>query len=300
MRTGSGAVVAGAAAAALALAGCVIDVEGYEAEESEAHVFVVGGVPDVDLSTFEGRIEVRGWDRSQVRVVVEKRAASRERLEEIEIETEQSGDRVRVAARRDDTAGLRVSFSRRGNRQSARLIASVPHESNLVARTDDSRISVAGITGTIEVAADDGRIHGERLRGFVRARTDDGSVRLLDVDGDVVAHADDGSITVSGVLTGLEASTDDGRIAIEAAPGSAMRRDWDVDADDGRVTLDLPRDFSAELDLAVDNGRIRVDDHFGGGADRGDETLRRSIGAGGFELRVRTDDGSIRIGTSGG
>ena len=300
MRTGSGAVVAGAAAATLALAGCVIDVEGYEAEESEEHVFVVGGVPDVDLSTFEGRIEVRGWDRSEVRVVVEKRAASRERLEEIEIETVQSGDRVRVAARRDDTAGFRVSFSMRGNRQSAGLIASVPYESNLVARTDDSRITVAGISGTIEVAADDGRIQGERLRGAVSARTDDGAVRLLDVEGDVAVHADDGSITVSGVLTGLEASTDDGRIAIAAASGSAMSRNWDVDADDGRVTLDLPRDFSAELDLAVDNGRIRVDDHFGGGADRGDERLRRSIGAGGFELRVRTDDGSIRIGTSGG
>lgn len=299
MRTGSGTVVAGAAAAALALAGCVIDVEGYEAEETEEYVFVVGGVPDVDLSTFEGRIEVRGWDRSEVRVVVQKRAANRERLEEIEIETLQSGGRVRVAARRG-TDGVRVSFSMRGNRQRARLIASVPYESNLVARTDDSRITVAGITGTIEVAADDGRIQGERLRGAVSARTDDGAVRLLDVDGDVAVHADDGSITVSGVLTGLEASTDDGRIAIEAAPGSAMSRNWDVDADDGRVTLDLPRDFSAELDLAVDNGRIRVDDHFGGGADRGDERLRRSIGAGGFELRVRTDDGSIRIGTSGG
>ena len=111
MRVRSWTVAAGVAAGALALGGCVIDVEGREAVEAEEHVFAVDGVPDVDLSTFDGRIEVRGWDRPEVRVVVEKRAANRERLEEIEIEIGQSGDRVRVAARRRDAEGLRVTLS---------------------------------------------------------------------------------------------------------------------------------------------------------------------------------------------
>lgn len=103
---------------------------------------------------------------------------------------------------------------------------------------------------------------------------------------------------MSGALAGLEASTDDGRIAVGAAPGSIMSGAWDLHSGDGRVTLDLPRDFSAELDLATGDGRIRVDDHFGGDADRDAETLRRTIGAGGFVLRVRTGDGSIRVGAS--
>ena len=77
-----------------------------------------------------------------------------------------------------------------------------------------------------------------------------------------------------------------------------MRGDWDLHAEDGRVTVDLPRDFSALLDLATGDGRIRVDDRFGGNAGRGAEELRRVIGGGGFVLRVRTDDGSIRVGTS--
>ena len=298
MRARSWTVAAGVVAGALALGGCVIDVEGYEAVEAEEHVFAVDGVPDVDLSTFDGRIEVRGWDRSEVRVVVEKRAANRERLEEIEIEIEQSGDRVRVAARRRDADGLRVTLSLGSNWRGARLIASVPHESNLDVRTDDGRITVTDVSGTIEVSTDDGRIRGAGLRGSVRARTDDGSVRLQDVDGDVAVHTEDGSIHVSGVLAGLEASTDDGRIVVGAAPGSAMSGDWELHADDGRVTVDLPDDFSALLDLATGDGRIRVDDRFGGNAGRGAEALRRVIGGGGFALRVRTDDGSIRVGRS--
>ena len=165
MRGRSWTALAGVAAGALALGGCIIDVEGYEAVEEEEHVFVVNGVPDVDLSTFDGRIEVRGWDRSEVRVVVEKRAANRERLEEIEIETEQSGDRVRIAARRRDADGLRVTLAVGNNWRGARLVASVPHESNLVVRTDDGRITVADVAGTIELSTDDGRIRGEGLRG---------------------------------------------------------------------------------------------------------------------------------------
>ena len=298
MRVRSWTVAAGVAAGALALGGCVIDVEGYEAVEAEEHVFAVDGVPDVDLSTFDGRIEVRGWDRSEVRVVVEKRAANRERLEEIEIETEQNGDRVRVAARRREADGLRVTLSLGSNWRGVRLIASVPHESNLHARTDDGRITITDVSGAIEIFTDDGRIQGAGLRGAVRARTDDGSVRLEEVDGDVAVHTEDGSIHVSGVLAGLDASTDDGRIVVGAAPGSAMSGDWDLHAEGGRGTVDLPRDFSALLDLATGDGRIRVDDRFGGNAERGAEALRRVIGGGGFVLRVRTDDGSIRVGTS--
>lgn len=284
MRATSWTVAAGIAAGALALGGCVIDVEGYEAVEAEEHVFAVDGVPDVDLSTFDGRIEVRGWDRSEVRVVVEKRAANRERLEEIEIAIDQSGDRVRVAALRRDADGLRVTLSLGSNWRGARLIASVPHESNLHARTDDGRITVTDVSGTIEVSTDDGRIRGAGLRGSVRARTDDGSVRLQEIDGDVAVHSEDGSIHVSGVLAGLDASTEDGRIVIGAAPGSVMSGDWDLQTEDGRVSVDLPDDFSALLDLATGDGRIRVDDRFGGNAGRGAEALRRVIGGGGFEI----------------
>lgn len=39
-------------------------------------MFSVSGAPDVEFSTFEGPIEVEGWDRPEVRVVIEKRGAN--------------------------------------------------------------------------------------------------------------------------------------------------------------------------------------------------------------------------------
>ena len=296
MRGTSCTAAAGLVLGAAALAGCVIDVEGSAVVEQEEHVFTVGGVPDVDLSTFEGPIEVRGWDRPEVRVVVEKRAAGQARLDEIEVDAEQTGNRVGVSARRRDSGRPRITFGLHGRR--AKLIASVPHESNLIARTDDGSVMLDNFAGTIEVVTDDGRVRGERLGGSVHVRTDDGSVRLQAVDGDVAAHTEDGSISVSGALTGVEVSTDDGRVELGMAAGSVMTGDWHVRSGDGRVTLELPEDFSAELDLRTDDGRIRLDDHFGGDADRDAERLQRTIGGGGFVLRVQTDDGSIRVGTS--
>lgn len=176
----------------------------------------------------------------------------------------------------------------------AKLIASVPHETNLAAGTDDGSVTVEDVSGTIELRTDDGRIHGIGLRGAVTAETDDGSVQLEEVDGRVDVRTDDGSLTVSGRLHGVRLRTDDGRVRVGVAPESVMAADWDIETDDGRVTLVLPPGFSADLDARTRDGLVRVDDAFGGGA-RAEGTLRYTIGAGGHTLRVRSGDGNIRV-----
>ena len=282
---------------ALAGAACVVEVEGLDVTEQEERVFSVTGVPDIDLSTFDGPIEVQGWDRPEVRVVIEKRGASAEALEQIEIEAEQSGNRIRVAATR--VRQPRVTLSITTSWRGAKLIASVPHESNLVATTDDGRVTVDEVSGRMTLHTDDGGIRGAGLRGEVTANSGDGLVELDDFDGRVDARTDDGSLRVSGRLTGVRLLTDDGSIRVRAEPESGMETDWDIETDDGSVTLELPRGFSAELDARTDDGRVRVADGFDRGRPDDDdddgEALRRTLGDGGRTLRVRSGDGSIRI-----
>ena len=59
----------------VASAGCVVDVEGRQVSETDEQVFEVTGTPDIDLSTFDGPIEILGWDRQDVRIEIEKRGA---------------------------------------------------------------------------------------------------------------------------------------------------------------------------------------------------------------------------------
>jgi hypothetical protein len=67
--------VAGAMLAPLALGACVVKVDSNDFRAREEKRFEVSGAPDIDLSTFDGPIDVRGWDRDEVFVEVEKRVS---------------------------------------------------------------------------------------------------------------------------------------------------------------------------------------------------------------------------------
>ena len=62
-------------------AGCVITgAEGHYVEREERRFSIEGkdGKPDVKLMTRDGAVEIRSWDRSEVLVVIEKHAFSKE------------------------------------------------------------------------------------------------------------------------------------------------------------------------------------------------------------------------------
>src|ERR1700741_2297228 len=64
--------------------------------EREDKLFSITGTPELNLSTFDGSIEIRSWDKPEVEVIVEKRAASKEAAAMIEIHSEQNGNQVTV------------------------------------------------------------------------------------------------------------------------------------------------------------------------------------------------------------
>jgi hypothetical protein len=45
--------------------------------EREEKRFPVSGRPDLSLSTFDGSVEIRAWDRPEILVVIEKRAETK-------------------------------------------------------------------------------------------------------------------------------------------------------------------------------------------------------------------------------
>src|SRR5437763_328497 len=67
--------------------------------EREEKRFAVSGTPDVSLSTFDGSIEIRPTDRSEVAVTIEKQAATHEAIARIEVRAEQTGNRVVIDVR---------------------------------------------------------------------------------------------------------------------------------------------------------------------------------------------------------
>ncbi len=243
--------------------------------------FAVSGPPTVKLSTFDGSIEVDTWDRSDVKVTIERRAVDKSAAETMHITAVQDGDAVEVSVRRDrpqSTGGLNITIGS----YSAHLKVTVPVKARIEAGTGDGRVSV------------------RRLNGDISVRTGDGSIALTDVAGAVDVASGDGSIQIEGVLTRVNSRSGDGRVSVRAAAGTVPTGEWSISTGDGAVSLELPDGFNANLDATTGDGRVMVNVPFTSDAE---SDRRRSaqgrIGSGGPTLRVRSGDGVILIKQAG-
>jgi hypothetical protein len=282
-------------AAACILSACNVHL-GNGVTLHEEKRFAVEGAPQVSLITFHGWIEVTSWDGPDVVVDVQKRAMTAEAAAEILVRTTQEGDRVSVEA----VFPERLEGAVFGVGPTVALVARVPRQSAIVARTGDGSVTIDGVAGRVDVQSGDGGVTGRRLDGDLTFRTEDGAIQLEDVRGTVDLHTGDGGIRASGAFGRVKAHTGDGAVSVTASAGSACEDDWEITSGDGAVTVSLPSGFSAVVDMQTGDGRVTVEglalDAQQPSEDRGE--LRGRLGAGGKLLTIRTGDGAITLGRS--
>jgi len=283
------------AAAALCSA-CVVSVDSQGQIVREEKRYSVTGTPDVRLTTFDGSIEIQAWDKPEVAIDVEKRGATREAVDGLEIKSSQDGSRIELEVKRPRSE----SFTGFGFYQStsARLIVSVPREVNVIARSGDGSIRIERVNGRLELRTGDGSIRASDVSGELILDTGDGSITVEGARGRIELDTGDGGVNVTGRLTGVKLHTGDGSIVYRAEPGSEMSENWDITTGDGGVTLYLPSGFGAELDAHTGDGSIRNDLAIDTPeVERGESrrTLRGRLGGGGKQIRIRTGDGTIRL-----
>lgn len=287
---------------ATALAACEVNLNSEGIVSQETKTFQVTGIPDVQLETFDGSIEVHSWDRNEIEVGIERRAMEQGLIDEMKVSAEQEGDRIvvrvtRPGRREFDGIQVGVSFS-----PTARLRVALPRQSHLTATSGDGSITVEDVSGKITLRTSDGSVRGSRLGGELLVRSGDGSIRMDRIEGKLDLETEDGSITLEARPTTLRARTSDGSIRMEIEPDSSMAEDWDLQTADGSITVALPPSFNGEIDAETRDGAVRAS-HGGLGAEsrRGENreerqrTLKATLGTGGRTLKIRSGDGTIRI-----
>jgi hypothetical protein len=287
---------AGIVAAAFGLAACDITIGASEYSVREQKSFTVSGPVRLTLSTFDGSINVRGWDRNEVAVEVEKVGPDQQAVDRIQVKTSQDGNAITVDVPKPsplETSGMRRS-------PSANLVVTVPMKTAVVARSGDGSIEVRSVNGKVDLDTDDGSVRVEEIGGDLVARTGDGSVHGRNVDGHAEIRTGDGSVGLDGVLTGVTIETRDGSIEVTARPGSRTDTDWDVTTGDGNIQMEVPKGFGAEIDARTGDGRVQVDTLTDTPEGRTREDDERSsvtgrLGGGGKALRVRSSSGSISV-----
>jgi hypothetical protein len=277
--------------------GCVVSVdrEGYIQHVEKR--FSVGAAPaDLRLDTFDGAVEVRSWDRQEVLVQIDERGQDKEALAKVEVLAQQKGNSIEIEVRHPDRrtmvgVGFFVSTS-------AKLIASVPRNTNLRIRTGDGAVIIERVTGRAEINTQDGSIRTSETGGELVAETHDGPIQIEDASGRVEARTGDGSIRLSGTPDVVKARSGDGSIVLRVRTGASMTGDWVVDTNDGSVSVELPAGFAAIIDADPgSDGRVRSDlklENVVGGT-REKRTMTGTLGQGGKRLTIRTGDGTIRL-----
>lgn len=129
----------------------------------------------------------------------------------------------------------------------------------------------------LEIKANNGSIRVEGVKGEIRFQTLNGSVHLSDVAGDVSGSTTNGSLTIDVAATGWQ--------------GNGLR----AETTNGSVNLNLPENFSAQVEVSTVNGRVKVDFPVTVSGEIG-KTISFQLGGGGPLIEAKTVNGSVHIG----
>lgn len=130
--------------------------------------------------------------------------------------------------------------------------------------------------------------------------TGDGSEELNGIDGKLHASTGDGHIRANGRFDELDVKTGDGHLDIRAGAGSSLSnsvsKGWRLETGDGNVSLEVPGDLAADVNLHTGDGHIDLDVPvtISEGKIRGGD-VQGKINGGGGQITIRSGDGSIHL-----
>lgn len=232
--------------------------------------YSLNGRPDLRVETSDANIRVTTGDQNTIEAKV---ITTRYKIGEggIRVEEHQTGNNVEIDVRYPHHnfewgPGHRVD-----------IIIQMPREGHVNLRTGDGKIELAGLKGEMDL------------------HTGDGSVTLDAVDGKLHASTGDGHIQANGRFDELELKTGDGHVDVRAGNGSSMASNWRLETGDGGVSLEVPHDLAADVDLHTSDGHIDLDMPVTAEGKLRENEIRGKLNGGGNLLTIRTGDGSIHL-----
>ncbi|HSB28741.1 MAG TPA: DUF4097 family beta strand repeat-containing protein, partial [Pyrinomonadaceae bacterium] len=209
----------------------VVNDDRVTAQESKS--FTISGSPSVNVNTFDGSVQIHGWDKSEVKYTVTKRASDDEGIRQIRMEDSQTASSVSVIARSEN--------DRDG---SASIELWVPRNATLHVSSDDGSLKLDGVSGDITLRTGDGSIEVNEGTGQLKVNTGDGHIHVVHFDGQLDAVTGDGSIRMDGSFNALSARTGDGGIFLTVPATSNFTLETNADGDVTNEGLTLTEDIS--------------------------------------------------------
>ena len=275
------------AAALLGLAACDFeDFGGFDRYRQDFHYsYPLKSSGRLLVETFNGSVEVSGWDQETVDISGSKYAATQEAADALKVAIDNSPDSVSIRVTRPS--------DRRGN-MGARFVIKIPRAA-YVDRifTSNGSIRTLDGSGPARLHTSNGAIRVQALRGSLDAQTSNGSVELIDVGGDAKVHTSNGHIRTEGLRGALEASTSNSSInaRLEQVPAGRPVR---LETTNGSVELSLPANFANDIRVSTSNSGITLHMPYQVNAHVMARTTNSSISSD-FEVRMQGEFSKNRL-----
>lgn len=258
--------------------------------------YTISGQPTLALATGDSNLTITSCGECQtVKIRVD---ATNRKLSDYRLEEDQSGNTIHFSLKEKVHAGIHFSVNWH-NSSAVEVQVETPANLTLHAETADGNLNASGLKGTISLHSGDGHQTIADVTGALTVQSSDGGVDLRNIAGTLDAHTSDGNLNISGKLDSLNIRTSDGSLTLELASGTILKADSTLRSSDGSITVRLPRDLSANLDISSSDGKIdsnlplTLDGfHSNGGSEH---SVKGKLNAGGALFTIHTSDGSVHL-----
>jgi hypothetical protein len=262
-------------------------------DHSWSRTYPVTGKPTLTLETSDAGVEFHSCgDCHEIRIHIELVGR---KLSDYRLEEGQSGDQVHFLFKEQPHMGVHIVW----HREQTRVTVESPAQLTLEARTSDGNVTLAGLQGDLGLTTGDGNVTLDHVSGNLRIKSGDGQVKITNADGAIEARTSDGSLTVDGLFHALDLHTSDGTLELSLREGTKLAGASTIQSSDGSVTIRVPRNFAADLNVHTGDGHVDCAlpltmDHYQSGGDQIHQ-LRGKLNGGGMPLTIHTSDGNVKI-----
>jgi DUF4097 and DUF4098 domain-containing protein YvlB len=259
------------------------------------------------LETFNGSVEITGWDQDSVDISGSKYASSPEKRDAIHIDVNHTPDEVSVRV-------VRPSEWRGG--MGAKFVIKAPRRVQLDRiASSNGPLRISDIEGSARLKTSNGSVRTANLRGSLDAHTSNGAIEVQALEGNAVLRTSNGRIHADEVRGSVDASTSNNGISVRmarVAPGASVQLetsnggvdltldqanpgDVRISTSNNGITVHLPQDANARLSAHTSNNSINSEFEVKTQGVAGKNHLEGVIGKGGPALDLKTNNGRIRL-----
>jgi len=266
----------------------------------------------VDVRNISGSIEVRTWDRAEVKIEALKvsKASSLSRAEEnaqkVTIEVNKEDSTLWIETKYPETRIRSLSVSVSYN-------LTIPSKAAIEASSVSGGIRLENIGGTVDASTTSGSVKLMNAEKGADLHTTSGGIEVKNVTGDVDINVTSGSITATQIKGSVSAETVSGGIKLldiseasvvkaKALSGSVtyegeIKSDgrYSLQTHSGRIEIRIPSGSAFDLEAKTFSGSINSDFDITISGKISKREVRGSVNGGGANVKLTAFSGGIYI-----